>query len=402
MSKFNYRAKEKSGKSIVGVVEAPALDAAQKLLKEKDLIILEINEKKSSAFQEKFDEVFKRVGARDVVLFSRQLSVLIDSTVPLVRALKIMIKQTENKNFKKIIREITSDVDGGMKLSESLSHYPKVFDNFFIHMIRAGETTGRLDEVLVYLADQKEKDYLLMGRIRNAMIYPLVIIFVLISVGIFSLVYTVPKLTEILIESGVDLPITTKMLIGLSEFIVNYWWVLIIFVLTLAIIFYFTRNLEGFRYQIDYFKLRAPILGKVFKKIYLTRFARSFANLLAAGVPITGALDITSEIVSNKVYSNLIKEASKQVETGVPVYKVFAKSKFVPPMMTHSISIGEETGKLDQILQKLADFYSTEVEAGIQTLVSLIEPIVILLLAVAAVFLVLSILMPMYDLTSAI
>ena len=400
--KFNYRGKDKIGKSITGVVEAPDIEAAQKLLKERELIVLEITEKKAGGFSERYAKIFSRVGARDVVLFARQLSVLVASTVPLVRALRILVKQTENKNFKKIISDIASDVDGGMKLSEALGHYPKIFDDFFIQMIRAGETTGRLDEVLTYLADQKEKDYLLMGRIRNAMIYPAVIIAVLGAVGIFSLVYTVPQLTSILIESGVELPIATRMLIAVSDFAKNFWWIILIFLITLGVIYYFVRNLEGFRYQIDYFKLKAPVLGKVFQKIYLTRFARSFSNLIAAGVPITGALDIASEIVSNKVYGNIIKETAREVETGTPIYKVFAKSKFIPPMMTHTISIGEETGRLDQILQKLSDFYSIEVEAGIQTLVSLIEPLVIVVLAIAGVFLVLAVLMPMYDLSSAI
>lgn len=402
MAKFNYRAKDKTGKSITGVVEAPDIEAAQNLLKERDMIVLEVNEKKRFDIAEKYNQVFSRVGARDVVLFARQLSVLIASTVPLVRALRILVKQTENKRFKDIIAEIASDVDGGMKLSESLGHYPKIFDDFFVQMVRAGETTGRLDEVLVYLADQKEKDYLLMGRIRNAMIYPAVIVLVLVSVGIFSLIFTIPRMTAVLIESGVDLPVTTRILIAVSDFAKNYWWIIVIFIATLAVIFYFIRNLEGFRYQIDYLKLRLPVVGKTFSKIYLTRFARSFSNLIAAGVPITGALDIASEIVANKVYGNIIKEAAREVETGTPIYKVFAKSKFVPPMMTHTINIGEETGRLDQILQKLADFYSTEVESGIQTLVSLIEPVVIVILAVAGVFLVLSVLMPMYDLTTAI
>ncbi|MBU1964177.1 type II secretion system F family protein, partial [Patescibacteria group bacterium] len=396
MAKFNYRAKEKSGKSISGVVEAPDIEAAQKLLKEREMIVIEVNEKKGFNFSERYNQIFSKVGARDVVLFSRQLAVLISSTVPLVRALRILVKQTENKYFKNIISMIVSDVDGGMKLSESLSHYPKIFDDFFIHMVRAGETTGRLDEVLTYLADQKEKDYLLMGRIRNAMIYPAVIISVLGAVGIFSLVYTIPRMTAVLIDSGVDLPWTTKILISISEFAKDYWWIIVIFIITLAVIFYFVRNLTGFRYQIDYLKLKAPILGKTFRKIYLTRFARSFSNLIAAGVPITGALDIVSEIVSNQVYANIIKEASREVETGTPIYKVFAQSKFVPPMMTHTINIGEETGRLDQILQKLADFYATEVESGIQTLVALIEPLVIVILAMGAVFLVLSVLMPMY------
>ncbi|MBU0671293.1 type II secretion system F family protein, partial [Patescibacteria group bacterium] len=199
MAKFNYKAKEQSGRSINGVVEASTIEAAQKLLKEKDLIILSVKEKKELAFMDKITESFAHVSNRDIVFFSRELSVLVASTVPLVRALRIIVKQTSHKNFKKIISEIATDIEGGMKFSEALAHYPKVFDDFFVFMIKAGETTGRLDEVLNYLADQKEKDYILLSNVRNAMIYPAFIIFALIAVGIGALIFVVPQLTAILI-----------------------------------------------------------------------------------------------------------------------------------------------------------------------------------------------------------
>lgn len=402
MAKFNYKAKEQSGRSINGVVEASTIEAAQKLLKEKDLIILSVKEKKELAFMDKITESFAHVSNRDIVFFSRELSVLVASTVPLVRALRIIVKQTSHKNFKKIISEIATDIEGGMKFSEALAHYPKVFDDFFVFMIKAGETTGRLDEVLNYLADQKEKDYILLSNVRNAMIYPAFIIFALIAVGIGALIFVVPQLTAILIEGGVELPLSTRILIGISNVAKNYWWMILIALVTFGVVFYFLRNLEGFRYQLDFLKLKIPIAGKIFQKIYLTRFARSFANLLTSGVPITKALQITSDIVNNKVYKKIIDETAREVETGNPIQKTLMKSKFIPPMLSHMIGIGEETGRLDQILQKIADFFGTEVESGVKTLVNLIEPIVIMLLGVAAAFLVMSILLPMYDLSSAI
>ncbi|MFH1536855.1 MAG: type II secretion system F family protein [Patescibacteria group bacterium] len=402
MPKFNYKAKEKTGKPVVGVVEAPSLEVAQKLLKDKELIVLDVTEKKGFVLIEKINQALRRVSGRDIVLFSRQLSVLIASTVPLVRSLRILTKQTENKFFKDVISEIASDIDGGMKLSESMGHYPKIFDQFFVHLVRAGETTGRLDEVLEYLADQKEKDYILFLRLRNALIYPAFIITALIGVGLVSLIYVIPKLTAILIESGVDLPVTTRMLIASSNFMKDCWYLVLIFIITFSAVYYFIRNLEGFRYQIDLLKLRLPVVGKIFQKIYLARFSRSFANLLASGVPITKALEICADIVNNKVYSRLLKKTAREVENGTPIFQVIEKSPYVPAMLAHMINIGEETGRLDQILQKIADFFATEVENGVQTMVNLIEPAIIMLLGIATGFLVISILMPMYDLTEAI
>ncbi len=402
MAIFDYRAKDRSGETIRGAIDAPTENVAVDLLKEQDLIILAINERKRTTLFQSSLGIFNRVPRKAVVVFARQLAVMISATVPIVSALRILVKQTEQITFKIIISEIADEVDGGAKLSASLARYPHVFSEFFIHMIRSGETTGKLDETLNYLADQQEKDYDLVSKVKGAMIYPIIIMSGMLVVGILMMTFVIPKLTATLLEGGAEIPPVTKFLIAVSNFLTHQWWVFLIIVIGLVTGYRFFSRLPQGKEKIDRFKLHAPIFGPIFERIYLVRFSRALATLLVSGIPLTKALEIVGDVVGNTVYKNVITKTITDIEGGGSIATVMLKTKDIPPMLPSMMTVGEQTGKLDLILEKLANFFAKELENVINNLVTLIEPLILVVMGVGVVVLILGILLPLYNLSSSI
>ncbi len=397
---FEYKAKNQEGKMFKGTIESTSESAVVAMLTEKNFFPVSIKLKKKSSDVFANIDFLNKVGPKDLVLFSRQLSVMKSANLPIVQSLRILEKQTENPKLKLVVSQLADDVDGGAKLSDSMSNHPKVFSDFFVSVIRSGETSGRLDEILNYLADQQEKDYDLMSKIKGAMIYPVFIVCGLVVVGIIMMIFVVPKLTGILTETGQELPITTKMLIGTSDLFVNYWWAIFAVVLVL---FFAGRSYASTKkggYLFDIIKLKLPIFGTLFKRIYLVRFTRSMATLLAGGVSLVEALKVTGDIVGNVVYSDLIAQTVKEVEDGNPVSTVFIQNKEVPVMISRMMHVGEKTGNLDKVLEKLTNFYSREIDNLVTNLVSLIEPLIMVVLGVAVGIMVAAIIMPMYNMAS--
>lgn len=402
MAIFDYRAKDYQGNTVTGVIEAPTENVAAELLTERRYIILNLAPRRKAVLFQSSLGFLNRVPMREVVIFSRQLAVMINTAVPIVQALRILVKQTKTVAFKIIISEIADEVDGGAKLSAALSRYPQVFSEFFIHMIRSGETTGKLDETLNYLADQLEKDYDLQSRIKGAMIYPAFILTAILGVAVTMMIYVIPKLTAVLTESGAKLPWSTVMLINTSQFLRQYWWLCLLVIIGLVFFVRFVNNTSAGRRQFDYFRIHAPVFGNLFQKIYLTRLTRSISTLISGGIPLTRTLEIVADIVGNTIYRELTLDTIKVIEDGNSIATLFAKSRDVPPMLTQMMIVGEQTGKLDVILEKLSDFYAKEVDNMIRNLVSLMEPIIMLMLAAGVAVLVMAILLPMYNLSSAI
>jgi type II secretory pathway component PulF len=397
---FEYLAKNNEGLSVRGVIEASSETAAIEVLAERDLLPLTIKLKREHGDIFAKISFLNKVSAKDLVLFSRQLSVMKSANLPLVQSLRILEKQTVNIKLKTAIAEIADEVDGGARLSQAMAGFPNIFSNFFISVIRSGETSGRLDEVLNYLADQQEKDYDLMSKIKGAMIYPAFIVGGLVVVGIVMMVFVVPKLTAILQETGGELPITTKILIGTSNVFINYWYILLLVAVGLIVgLRFYSKSTQGGLF-IDVFKLRLPIFGKLFQRIYLVRFTRSMSTLLSGGVTLVEALKVTGEIVGNEVYRDLVERTVREVEDGNPVSSVFMGSKEVPVMISHMMSIGEQTGHLDSVLERLTTFYSREIDNLVTNLVSLIEPLIMVVLGVAVGGMVAAIIMPMYNMAS--
>lgn len=402
MPLFEFQAKKSDGSTISGEIEANDEKSVAQLLLDKKLYPLVIKPQGKKGFSGSTELTFlNRVTVKDLVLFSRQLAVMSEATIPLVQSLKVLVEQTENVKLKGVIAELATDVDGGSKFSQALARHPKVFSEFFISMVRSGETSGRLDEVLNYLADQQERDYDLMSRIRGAMIYPVFIVCGIIVVGIVMMVFVIPKLTGILTESGVELPIATKLLIGLSSFLINYWWLIIILLIGAVLGAQVIMRTPAGKRQIHLLMLKIPVFGNLLQRIYLVRLTRSLVTLIQGGVPLPQALDITADVVGNEVYRTLVRETKKEVDDGNPLAGVFLRSKEVPVMVSQMMNLGEQTGRLDKVLEKLTAFYTREITNLVENLVSLIEPLIMVVMGVAVGIMVAAIIMPMYQLASA-
>ncbi len=406
--KFKYTARTKEGKLESEIVEAPSLEAAISILQNQQLIIIEIKpfeEVENLTFNtlmKQFNAILNRIKNEDIVLFAKQLAVLIQAKVPLVQSLRVMAKQTENPNFANIIGAVADDVDAGMVFSRALSKYPRVFSNFFIQMTRSGEISGRLEETLTYLSDYINKQYLLNSKARGAMIYPAFIIGAFIIVGTLMLIFVIPNLTSILVESGQKLPFVTRLLIGTADFTKKWGW--IVFIILGGMIYFIVISIKKspeWRYGYDRLKLRLPIFGKLLKKIYLARFSETLSTLSSAGIAISQSLEITADVVGNSVYRRIILEADEAVRKGSNISVVFARYPEILPMVTQMISIGEQTGKLDSILKQISTFFTEEVNRAFDNIVDLIEPILIVVLGVGVGILVAAILLPIYNLVNA-
>jgi type IV pilus assembly protein PilC len=402
MAIFNYKILDKKEEIIVGVVEAPNADLAVEALTEKGFKVVDLKEARASLnLNFKGLSFLNRINPKELVIFSRQLSVMISATVPIVQALKVIVKQTKSITFQDIIDQVADDVDEGLKFSEALKKH-SVFSGFFVNMIASGESSGRLDEVLEYLADEVEKNYDLQSKIKGAMIYPTFIVGGLIVVGVAMMIFVIPQLTGMLTASGQELPFTTKALVFLSDLFRNYFvYLLLTTIIIGGGLFYFIKKTEAGIKLYNLLKLKAPVFGKLWQMIYLVRFAGTLSSLINAGVSLTNALNITADVVDNYYYKELIEEAVEKVKDGYSVAHVFSKSKMFPSMLSQMLKIGERTGRLGDVLDKLAGFYSREVENMVSNLTSLLEPMIMVVIGVAVGGMVAAIIMPMYNMANA-
>lgn len=401
MALFAYQAKDIDGRSLRGMVEAGSKEQAAEILADRNLTPTFITEQRVSRLAWLASSPIARIKNKDIVIFSRQLAVMSSATLPIVQSLRILEKQTVNPKLKVIVSEIADEVEGGAKLSSSLSKYPDVFSDFYVNMVASGETSGKIDEVLNYLADEQEKNYDLTSRIRGAMIYPAFILSGLLIVGAVMMIFVVPKLTEVLRESGVELPLSTKVLIAVSGFASAWWWLIgLAIVAALVGLRMYTRTPRG-KHAWHTLQLKIPIIGTIYQHIYLVRFTRSMYTLIAGGVPLTRSLEIVSSVVGSAVFQDLIQRTIREVEDGNSIATVFSQSPAVPAMVYQMMVVGEKTGRLEEIFHRLAEFYTHEVNNLVGNLVTLLEPTVMLVMGVAVGVMVSSILLPMYKLSGA-
>ena len=398
---FDYIAVNEDCEEVSGVVDSANTDIAIDTLTDQGLLVLSLKARdEKSGFSSEIT-LFQHVKTKDVVIFTRQLAVMVSATLPVVQALRILVNQINSVQLKIVVSEVADSVDGGSRLSEAFNKHPKIFSHFYVSMVKSGETAGKLDEVLNYLADQMEKDYDLMSKTKGAMIYPAFIMFGLVAVGFVMMVFVVPKMTEILEESGAELPFTTKILIGTSGFLSSYWWIFFLAIVGIVAGIKYYRKTSAGKQHIDYIILKSPIFGPlIFQKMYLVRFTRSLSTLLTGGVSLTEALKITADIVGNEVYKLAIEKTIEEVEDGNSIATVFQNSPVVPNMVAQMLSVGEQTGRLDTVLNKLSDFYAREVDNAVGNLVTLIEPLVLMLMGLAVGVMVAAILLPMYNMAS--
>jgi len=385
------------------VVEAGSKEAAIETLQRHDLVVVFLEGLSEAPIYTRSLKIFQRIKSKEITIFYRQLAILFEASVSPLDALRILAEQTSNQLFKDLIFEVEVDVRGGETLSSAMSKRPKVFSPFYVNVVKAGEATGKLHEVLRYLADHAEREYNLTFKVKGAFTYPMAILSMFLVVGTLMMIFVVPQLTSMLKEMGTELPITTKILISVSGFIKSFWWLLaIIFVGAALGIMRATKTEKG-RHVIDILKLKIPVFKGLFQKIYLARFSENFRTLLAGGIPILKALDITSTVIGNSVYEKIIQEAKDRVKVGKTIASAFSGyPKQFTPMLTQMVAVGEKTAALEPILDKVALFYQQEVDRMVSNMTQLIEPMMILVLGGAVGFLVASILMPIYNIGSSL
>lgn len=399
--KFSYKARNKEGLLKSGVVVASDQQRAEQLLAENGLIIVALEELREDIL-EKINPFGKTVKNKDLVLFSRQLSTLVSARVPILQALRILEEQVESKYLIVIVKDLISSVENGESLSLALNKYDKIFGSVYISLVKSGEASGSLDKSLSYLADQMEKDYELRSKVKSAMTYPVFVLLALGVVGILMFKFVLPKLTAVLEEQGGELPVISRGLISFTHFFDKFWWVLILLLasLVLGIRFYLTTN-SGM-YNWDRLKLRLPIVGDIFQKIYLARFARNLSTLIIGGIPIIKSMQIVADIISNVIYRDIVLGAVNKISAGKSISEGLAGHKEFPHIVTQMVKVGEQTAQLDEILNKLALFYEREVDTKVATLATLLEPVIMIILGIGVGLLVAGVLMPIYNLASTV
>ncbi len=396
---FKYVAENSAGKTKRGTIVGLSDSEVAAKLRKKDLNPQSIINATTS-LESKFLMFIAPIKAKDLVIFARQFSVMIAANVPVVESLLVLVDQTNNISLKNMLSEIAFEVDGGSFLSDAFSKRPKVFSDFFVNIIRSGESSGKLDEVLNYLADEMEKNYDMVSKIKGAMIYPVFILCGLGAVGVVLMIYVIPNLTSILTETNMELPFSTRIVIGASEFLQNY---ILFIILALGGLFFLLRaylkTYSGKR-NFDIIKLRLPIFGTLFKYIYLMRFTRSLATLLKGGVTITRSLEITAEVVGNVIYKELILQTLESINDGNPLAMVMENSNYVPKMVPQMIAVGEKTGKIDVVLDRITIFYSREATNMLDNLSKLMEPMIMVIMGIGVGIMVAAVILPMYNMAN--
>ena len=391
-----------TAKNVKGELHADDLGQANKTLRAQGLIVLHLalyDEKASSPFH--FSLNRKKVPLKEKIIFSRQLSVMIRAGLSIVKALESLSRQTENEFFKETIHDLITQVKGGTVLSKAMMRHPKVFADVYVAVIKAGEQTGQLSEVLLNLAEQQEKEADLVGKVKGAMIYPAVIFCLLIGVMILVVVFVIPSLQSIFTESGATLPFLTRMLLGLSKIIRGYYWIIIPALVGLFILLRLWVGTAPGREVYDKAKFSLPIFGSLTKKVYMARFARTMAMLIKASLPILEALEIIRKTISNVHYNRAFERIQREVESGKTMSASVNKEPLFPPMVAQLISLGEESGSMESVLLDVATFYDKEVDTMAKNLTTLLEPIMMIVMGIGVAFVVASVLGPIYGLVNA-
>jgi type IV pilus assembly protein PilC len=402
--KFVFKAKDKAGILKEGTIEAANKDVAVEIMQKNELFPLLVTEEKSGdLFFRNMLKSFEGVSSTELMLFFRQMAILIEAKVPIVGALRAIKEQIENKFFKIIVEGIISDIQDGLPLSDALQKNSDIFSELVVNVVRAGESSGNLKKSVEYVADNIEKNYNLTSKVKSALIYPAVVMIVFFIIGFIVITFIVPKLVTIIKESEIiNIPWYTKLVIATSDFMQSYWWAVIIVIAGIIGGFvYYIKTAEG-KKEWDYIKLRLPIVGSIFRDLYIARFGDNMAVLLSGGIPIVKALTLVSSIINNSVYQELLLRVASEVKVGRPMSGLMEKSIYVPAIVSQMIKIGEESGKIDLVLQQMAKYYEQETDMAAKNLTVLIEPIIMVMIGIAVGILVFSVLMPIYNIAGQI
>lgn len=398
---FDYTAVNNVGAEKKGSIDAVSKDAAITALQRRGLIVVSVidAEKGGSLFSRDIT-FFEHIKTNDVVILSRQIATLFDAQVSALQAFSMLATEVENPLLAKKLEEIASDVQGGMTISDAMSKHPAAFSNFYVNMVRSGEESGKLSDVFMYLADHMERNYELTTKARSALIYPAFVMFVFVAVMILMMVVVVPKLSSIIESSGQDTPLYTKVVMFISNFMVEYGvFLFIFFVIGSVSLWYLERT--GVTHVSD-LKLKIPFVGKMFQKLYLSRISDNLYTMLSSGVPVVKALEVTADVVDDKTYAKILFGSTELVKSGSPLSEALEGHPEVPHIMIVMLRVGEETGELSSILKVMSRFYRREVENAIDGIISLIEPAMIVGLGLGVGIVLASVLMPIYNIAGSV
>jgi type IV pilus assembly protein PilC len=401
---FEYRARDRSGGVHAGVIEGSSSAAVASALREKGYVPLRIDEKRSSALDKQFSipGFKKKVKPKEVAIFSRQLATMVNSGLTLTRALGILEEQTEGALLQGMITNVRQQVEQGSSLSAALANHPAAFNHLYVSMIRAGEVGGALDETLVRLADTLESTVRLRSKVKSAMAYPVVVLVLIVLIVAGMLLFVVPIFKGMYDDLGGTLPLPTLMLINISGFMTKFWWLFIGLTVGGVTLFRRWKRSETGQVTWDRLKLRAPVFGKLVQKVAISRFARTFSVLSRTGVPVLQALDIVAATAGNALVGQAVNDVQASVKRGESLAGPLSRHDIFPPMVTHMIAVGEETGALDTMLSKVADFYDNEVDDTVSALTSLIEPLLIVVMGLAVGGILIALYLPMFNIANLI
>jgi type IV pilus assembly protein PilC len=399
MRRYVYVARETAtDKKVKAVIQAENETAAGKLLIERGLAPISIHEEQESMLA----KLNSHVSTKDKIVFTRQLATLIGAGLPLTQSLHTVLDQIQSKAFKAILEDVTASVESGKTLGESFAKHPEVFDKVYLALVSAGEVSGTLDDALKRVANQQEKDAAMMSKIRGAMTYPIIVVVVIFLVMGFMLFTVVPQVEKLYQDLGEELPFLTAMMVGMANFILGFWWLIILLVVGVVVgIKQYLKTEGGIKFK-DTFKLNVPLFGQLFRKLYMARFARTAQTLLATGVAMLDTLHISGEATSNTIVQQSIENAADKVKGGKPLSAAIKDQEYILPLIPQMSKIGEQSGKMDEMLGKAAQVYEDEVDEQIRTISTMIEPILMVLLAVMAGGMIGAILFPIYGLVNSV
>ena len=399
---FKYKVNTKEGELKEGTIEAINIDSAINSLQRREFVIIDVtaaDEKKGLLSMN--ISFFSRVKAKEVVILSRQMSTLFEAQVSALRIFRLLAAESENVKLANILADVGEQLQGGSSLASALEKHKDVFTPFYVSMVRAGEETGRLDETFAFLADYLDRTYEVTSNAKNALVYPAFVILTFFAVMIMMFTVVIPKISVILVESGQDIPVYTKIVLGISTFLVNFGvWLLVLLAVLIFLGVKYVKTKEG-RTLFDSIKLNIPFVGHLYKMLYLSRLSDNMNTMLSSGIPMVKALELTQDVVDNQQYIDAIQESIEDVRGGTSVASAFAKHEQFPNILIQMIKVGEETGNLGKILKTLSNFYQREVTTAVDTLVGLIEPVMIILLGLGVGILLASVLVPIYNISTA-
>jgi type IV pilus assembly protein PilC len=396
---YTYRARNKDNQVVSGIVQAVSIEAAKKILQKNELLPISITLPRGLADYLPF---FNQVSHNDRTLFARQLSTMIEAGLTLSQSLRLLIRQSRRGKFRDVLEGVLNDLQDGFSFSTALAKYPDVFDHVFVNVIRSGEATGKLEQVLAQVATNMEKDVKVRGKIKGALMYPAFIMIAMVGVGALMMVRVIPQLRDLFMSSGKELPASTRAMIALSDFMTNQWYFVILIVVGgLLSVRFFLRSETGVRF-FSIFSLKVPVMAGIVEQSNMARFGRLLGLLLGSGVPLLEALRLINDSFTNRLYQRGIQIVAEQVERGIPMSTPISDNPVFPLMVGQMVAVGEQTGKMDEVMLKLAEYYEAEVDAKVAGLSSLIEPVVIIMLGIGVAWLVIAILLPIYQISTSI